>query len=162
MTMTPDACQFSMSMLLKQEAALTKQLSALLDREYAAITDKDFATFEEIITEKALTVEQLDLLEQERVALIEMAGHKPDPDGFLYFLQWCDPQQNITAAWEELLALAGKCRDQNLRNHHLIELCSRHTRETLRILRGEDEQPDLYQADGDTDTGHQNRSLARA
>ncbi len=162
MTMTPDACQFSMSMLLKQETALTRQLSELLDSEYAAITDKDFTTFEQIITEKALTVEQLDLLEQERIALIESAGHKPGPDGFLYFLQWCDPAQHITPHWEQLLTLAGKCRDQNLRNHHLIELCSRHTRETLRVLRGEDPHPDLYSADGDTDSGHENRTLARA
>jgi flagellar biosynthesis/type III secretory pathway chaperone len=162
MTMTPDACQFSMGMLLKQESALTQQLSDLLDREFAAITDKDFATFEQIIAEKALTIEQLDLLEQERIALIESAGHKPGPDDILYFLQWCDPAQNITPDWEQLLSLAGKCRDQNLRNHHLIELCSRHTRDTLRILRGEDPQPDLYQADGDTNSGHENRTLARA
>ncbi|MGB5260882.1 MAG: flagellar protein FlgN [Gammaproteobacteria bacterium] len=162
MTMTPDACQFSMSMLLKQETALTQQLSDLLDREFAAITDKDFAAFEQTVAEKALAVEQLDLLEQERVALIEAAGQKPGPGDFLYFLQWCDPAQNITPAWEQLLSLAGKCRDQNLRNHHLIELCSRHTRETLRILRGEDPQPDLYQADGDTGSGHENHTLARA
>ena len=68
MTMTPDACQFSMSMLLKQETALTEALSTLLDREYAAITDKDFTGFEQVIAEKALTIEQLDLLEQERNA----------------------------------------------------------------------------------------------
>jgi flagellar biosynthesis/type III secretory pathway chaperone len=162
MTMTPDACRFSMSMLLKQETALTRQLSELLDREYAAITEKDFATFEQTIAEKALTVEQMDLLGQERIALIESAGHKPGPDGILYFLQWCDPAQHITPDWEQLLALAGKCRDQNLRNHHLIELCSQHTRETLHVLRGEDPHADLYSADGDTDSGHENRTLARA
>ena len=162
MAMSPDTSRFSLNMLLKQVTSLTEQLSALLDREYAAITDRDFATFEGIITEKAQIVEQLDLLEQERTALVETAGHKPDADGFLHFLQCCDTQQNIGPVWEQLLVLAGKCRDQNLRNHHLIELCSRHTRDTLRILRGEDRQPDLYQADGDTDSGHRNRSLARA
>jgi len=162
MTMTPDACQFSMSMLLKQETALTRQLSELLDREYAAIIDKDFTTFEQTIAEKAQTVEQLDLLGQERIALIESAGHKPGPDGILYFLQWCDPAQHITPHWEQLLMLAGKCRDQNLRNHHLVEVCSRHTRETLRVLRGEDPHTDLYSAEGDTDSGHENRTLARA
>ena len=162
MTMTPDACQFSMSMLLKQETALTEQLSALLDREYTAITEKDFTTFEQTIAEKALTVEQLDLLEQERAALIESVGHKPGPEGILYFLQWCDPTQIITPAWQQLLTLVGKCRDQNLRNHHLIELCSRRTRETLHVLRGEDPHSDLYQADGETDSGHENRTLARA
>ena len=162
MNMTPDACQFSMNMLLKQEAELTRQLSALLDTEFAAITDKDFTDFEQTVHEKAMTVEQLDLLEQERIAMIESAGFKPGPDGILYFFDWCDPSNNITPHWETLLGLVGKCRDQNRRNHHLIELCSHHTRETLRILRGEEAQPDLYQPDGDTRGGHDNRSLARA
>ena len=162
MNMTPEACQFSMNMLLNQETELTRQLSALLDAEFAAISGKDFTTFEENIREKANTVEQLDLLEQERIALLESASFKAGPDGMLYFLEWCDPTGNITPGWEQLLSLAGTCRDQNRRNHHLIELCSRHTRETLRVLRGEEPHADLYSADGDTDNGHENRTLARA
>jgi len=161
--MTPEACQFSMNMLLQQETDLTRQLSRLLDIEYEAVIGKDFTAFERTISEKAQTVEQLDLIDQERAALIESAGHKPGPEGILFFLQWCDPKRVITPQWEQLLTLAGKCRDQNRRNLHLIELCSRNTRETLRILRGEDIQPDLYQADGgDSNSGHENRSLARA
>ena len=162
MNLTPDACQFSMSMLLRQETELTSQLSALLDAEFAAITDKDFTTFEQTVNEKSMTVEQLDLLEQERIALVESAGFETEPQKFSAFLEWCDPSANITPRWEQLLELAGKCSEQNRRNRHLIELCSRNTRETLRILRGEDEQPDLYQADGDTGSGHGQRSLARA
>lgn len=162
MTMTPDACQFSMKMLLNQETELTRQLSALLDAEFAAISGRNFTTFEENIREKANTVEQLDLLEQERIALLESASFKAGPDGMLYFLEWCDPTGNITPRWEQLLSLAGTCRDQNRRNHHLVELCSKNTRETLRILRGEEAQPNLYQPDGETSNGHENRSLARA
>ena len=162
MTMTPDACQFSMKMLLTQETALTEQLSALLDTEYQAITGKDFTTFEQTINDKHLTIEQLELLEQERFALIESADFKAGTDSILYFLQWCDPGQIITPRWEKLLALAGKCRGLNRRNQQLIELCSRNTRETLRILRGEETQQELYQADGDTSSGHDRRSLARA
>ena len=162
MNMTPDTCQFSMNMLLKQEAGLTRELSALLDTEYAAITGRDFTAFEQTVHEKAMTVEQLDLLEQERIAMIESAGFDPGPDGIVNFFGWCDSSNNITPHWETLLDLVGKCRDQNRRNHQLIELCSRHTRETLRILRGEEAQPDLYQPDGDTGSGHDNRSLARA
>ena len=162
MAMTADASRFSMSMLLKQETELTQQLSDLLDTEYTAITGKDFPSFEQTIDEKSTTVEQLDLLEQERIALLEMAGYKPGPDGILYFMQWCDPGQDISPLWEQLLALAGRCRGQNRRNHQLIEICSRHTRETLCILRGEDPQQELYGRNGDTDDYHGSRSLARA
>lgn len=161
MNMTPEACQFSMKLLLQQQAELTRQLSAMLDREYAAVTARDFDAFEQVVQEKSLTVEQLDLLEQERIALIESAGYREQPDAMGSFLTWCDPGQTLTPQWEQLLALAGTCRDHNRRNHQLIELCSRHTRETLRILRGEEAQPELYQPDGETDSGHDNRPLAR-
>jgi flagellar biosynthesis/type III secretory pathway chaperone len=162
MTMTPEACHFSMNMLLEQETDLTSQLSILLDTEYAAITGKDFTALEQTIKDKALTVEQLELLERERIALVESAGYKAGPDDILVFMQWCDPGKDIISRWEQLLTLARKCRDQNRRNHQLVELCSRHTRETLRILRGEGPQQDIYQADGDTDSGHDRRTLARA
>ena len=161
MTMTPEACQFSINMLLEQETDLTGQLSTLLDNEYAAITGKDFETFEQTIRDKTLTVEQLELLEKERISLLESAGYEPGPEGILLFMQWCDPGQDITPRWEQLLTLAAKCREKNRRNRQLIDLCSRHTRETLRILRGEEAQQDIYQADGDTDGGHDRRTLAR-
>lgn len=162
MSMTPDACQFSMSLLLRQETDLTRQLLELLDREFAAITNRDFPAFEQLINEKSMCIEQLDLLEQERIALTESAGYKPGPDGMLYFLQWCDPQKNISPRWDGLLGLAGQCRDRNRRNHQLVEMCSQNTRDVLRILRGEEPGATTYQADGDTRDDFDRKAIARA
>ncbi len=162
MSMTPDASQFSMNLLLKQETELTRQLLELLDREFAAITGRDFPDFEQIIGEKSMCVEQLDLIEQERIALTESAGYKPGPDGMLYFLQWCDPQKNISPRWDKLLSLASQCRDRNRRNHQLVEMCSQNTRDVLRILRGEEPGTATYQADGDTSDTFDRKAIARA
>jgi flagellar biosynthesis/type III secretory pathway chaperone len=161
MTRNPDACRLGIGALLQKELELTEQLETLLADEYQAIAGRDTETFERLVSDKQQQLVLLARLEQERVVMLEESGFDDGHAGMTGCLQWCDPRQQLAALWQNLLSVARICHDQNRKNQQLVELCSRHAREALHLLRGEDTHQDVYQADGETDDRHSSRSLAR-
>jgi len=156
-----DRCRSNIGTLLQKELSLTTQLKSRLDDEYLAIEGRDTLKFEQVVAEKARLLELLSGLEQERVAIQEAAGFDAGQTGFTDCLCRYDPQRQLVPLWQALQSHAGICRQLNRRNQQLVELCSRHVREALYLLRGEDPRQDTYQADGETDSGHSSRSIAR-
>jgi flagellar biosynthesis/type III secretory pathway chaperone len=161
MTMDPHAYRLAIGTLLQQELDLVTQFEALLADEYRVIAERDIAAFELIISDKTRRLGELARLEQERAAMQEGACFDAGHAGMTGCLTWCDPHNQLVPLWQNLLARARACHEQNRKNQLLADLCSRHARETLHLLRGEDPCQDLYQADGETDNRHGSRSLAR-
>ncbi|MGB5540416.1 MAG: flagellar protein FlgN [Gammaproteobacteria bacterium] len=162
MPVNQDACRLGISTLLQQELELAERFETLLGDEYRVIASRDIAALEQLIGDKARLLEQLAGLEQERTALLKGAGFETGHPGMTHCLRWCDPQQQITPLWQRLQSQARICDNLNRKNQQLVDLCSRHAREALHLLRGEEPGQNTYQADGESDHHHSSRSLAKA
>lgn len=148
--------------LVQQEISLVQQFITALEKEFAATTNRDIDTLEQVTEEKRVLVAELSALEQKRNRLLEDSGFAAGVAGIEPFLDWCDSQQQAGMPWNKLLELASICRAQNRKNRQLIELCSQHASEALRVLRGEEPGAETYCADGDRNQRPGGRSLARA
>jgi flagellar biosynthesis/type III secretory pathway chaperone len=162
MTTTPDNCRQSLHRLLQQETSAMQKLSVALQAEHNAILGRDTDALEQIVGEKLLAVNLVVELEQERTSLMESAGYRASTDGMLHLLKWCDRDDQLSAAWQQLLSIAGECREQNRLNHQQAEISSRYIHQALCVLRGEDPGRTTYGPDGDTGEQHRSRSLVRA
>lgn len=162
MTGNRETSRSNIGTLLQRELELTTRLQALLADEYRAIVERDTTCFEQVIADKAGLLDRLSGLEQERATIQESAGFAAGHAGMKDCLCWCDPRQQIVPLWQALQANAAVCHRLNRRNRQLAELCSRHVREALHLLRGEEVRQDTYLADGETDHRHSSRSIARA
>lgn len=159
---TRETCRTNIGNLLQRELELTTQLQPLLADEYRSIVERDTTCFEQLIADKAGLLERLSGLEQERATIQENAGFAAGHAGMEDCLCWCDPRQQLVPHWQALQAHAAVCHRLNRKNQQLAELCSRHVREALHLLRGEELRQDTYLADGETDHRHSSRSIARA
>lgn len=159
---SPDKYRFELRKLLHLEIELIRKFAGLLADEYRFISERDIAALELLLNDKNDLLEQLSGMEQERTRILEGAGfdtgHAAMPD----CLHWCDPQNELATLWNDLLSQARACHELNHRNQCLVDLCSRHAREALHVLRGEESGRDTYQADGVEDHRHSSRTLARA
>jgi flagellar biosynthesis/type III secretory pathway chaperone len=151
-----------MCKLLEQELAVSRQLKQLLAAEQAAITNHDIPAFEEIIASKQGTLEHLAAHEKARLFLLQSNGIKNGPEGMEDYIDSCQDNGLVADLWQQLLSIAGDCRDHNRKNHQLVELFSVHTRKALCILRGETTEQNVYGPGGDTSERHENRSIAIA
>lgn len=158
----PDISQARMCKLLEQELAVSRQLKQLLAAEQAAITNHDILAFEEIIASKQGTLEHLAAHEKARLFLLQSNGIKNGPEGMEDYIDSCQDNGLVADLWQQLLSIAGDCRDHNRKNHQLVELFSVHTRKALCILRGETTEQNVYGPGGDTSERHENRSIAIA
>ena len=162
MTINPGIQQAQMSKILGQELAASEQLMQLLAAEKMAITGHDIPAFEEAIEMKSSLLERLARYEQERIQLLESGGMKHDANSMNDYIKSCQGDGRLLQLWHRLLSTAADCRDHNRHNHQLVELFSAHTNKALRVLRGETTEENVYGPDGDTNTPHENRSLAIA
>ncbi|MGB5179366.1 MAG: flagellar protein FlgN [Gammaproteobacteria bacterium] len=151
-----------MCKLLEQELAVSRQLKQLLAAEQAAITNHDIPAFEEIIASKQGTLEHLAAHEKARLFLLQSNGIKNGPEGMEDYIDSCQDNGLVADLWQQLLSIAGDCRDHNRKNHQLVELFSVHTRKALCILRGETTEQNVYGPGGDSSERHENRSIAIA
>jgi flagellar biosynthesis/type III secretory pathway chaperone len=160
-THNPDNCRQQLGCLLDEELAAIRDLEQALAAELTAISNRDTSALEQALAEKLQGLEKMETLNQRRLALVESCGFQPDRDGMQSCLKWCDTGGTLQGLWQKLLAVAGRCRDSNLLNHHLVELGSRHMHKALCIIRGEDPDKALYNTLGNADDSHDRRSLAR-
>ncbi|MGB5605759.1 MAG: flagellar protein FlgN [Gammaproteobacteria bacterium] len=160
-THNPDSCRQRLGRLLEDEIAAIRELEQALATELAAITARDTTAIEQAAASKLQGLEKMEALNRQRLALIGACGFQPDREGMQSCLEWCDASGVFRHQWEELLALAGSCRERNRLNHHLVELGSRHMHQALCILRGEETDKALYDPLGNADDYHDRRTLAR-
>lgn len=154
-------CRRRLDDLLQREVVLTERFARLLADEFHSIAQRDIAALECLIEDKTHMLEELAGLERERMAALAGTGFITGHDGMAACLRWCDPQRLTLPRWESLLDRAQACSELNRKNQQLIDLCTRHTRDVLHVLRGEETDQQTYQADGETEHRHSNRSLAK-
>lgn len=148
--------------LLRQEKELADRFATLLAEEYRAVAERDIIALEQLIRDKSDMIEQLAAADRERTRLLAGAGYEDRRTAMMDCLQWCDHRHELSRSWQELQALARTCSELNRRNQRLVDLCCRHAREALTLLRGEETAQGTYEADGAADLRHGSRSLAKA
>ncbi|WBY00587.1 flagellar protein FlgN [Ramlibacter tataouinensis] len=122
-----------MRALLRQvsaETALVEAFLALLDEEAAALTGSRFEALPGITRRKDEAAERLAAADAVREQLLQALGHAGDRAGAAAAAGGPALQQ----AWERLLALAARARDQNHRNGVMIHAHLDFTRQSIAFL----------------------------
>jgi flagellar biosynthesis/type III secretory pathway chaperone len=140
----------------------TGRLDELLEQEFAALQVQDPRGLEEIAAQKQLVVSTLDNLETERRSMAAAAGFGADGDGMSQLLEWCGDDSTVAAAWQDLLALAGRCERDNRRNGAINLMRREQMRGAIAVLSGNSECAPVYGPTGREAASAEHRELARA
>ena len=87
--------------LLAEENAALAEFEALLDREHAALRQRDIDALEALADARQASVIGLLKLEDERRSLCSMLGYDTDLAGLARLIAWCDPQRTLARPYEE-------------------------------------------------------------
>jgi flagellar biosynthesis/type III secretory pathway chaperone len=148
--------------LLQAEGEAARQLAACLEQEQQALTELDAATLETVVGTKTQLLQQMEQHATERLRLASAAGY--DHASMAAFLAAVDPQDQLGADWQALLAALETCQHRNRVNGGIIELGRQRLHMTLALLRGQPSGPraNLYQANGRSPAQLDHRALGTA
>ena len=122
--------------ILQQQSDIADKLLGILTREFTALGGKDLQGFETILAAKQQSMEQLEELSRDILAMTRQhtTGKKDD---IAKFLRHVDPQGTwgLEALWEQVDTLLHQCRQKNSTNGKIISLNHRHIQQALEILR---------------------------
>jgi flagellar biosynthesis protein FlgN len=148
--------------ITEREVALIARFVELLKEEQDSLRGTDPSQLPELGTAKAALVEQLNALEDQRVAALAMpVGDKPRAA----MEKWlaANPAQLAAAVnWTKLLALADEARQLHQLNAGLVALHLQRTQEALAILHGRNASETLYGSDGQAATASGSRIVDSA
>lgn len=134
--------------ITEREVALIARFVELLKNEQESLRGTDTDQLPELGAAKAALVEQLNALEEQRVAALAMpAGEKPRAA----MEQWlaANPTQRAAAVnWTKLLSLAEEARQLHQLNAGLVARHLQRTQEALAILNGRTASETLYGSNG--------------
>lgn len=134
--------------ITEREVALIARFVELLKNEQESLRGTDTDQLPELGAAKAALVEQLNALEDQRVAALAMpAGETPRAA----MEQWlaANPTQRAAAVnWTKLLSLAEEARQLHQLNAGLVALHLQRTQEALAILNGRTASETLYGSNG--------------
>lgn len=134
--------------ITEREVALIARFVELLKNEQESLRGTDTDQLPELGAAKAALVEQLNALEEQRVAALAMpAGETPRAA----MEQWvaANPTQRAAAVnWTKLLSLAEEARQLHQLNAGLVALHLQRTQEALAILNGRTASETLYGSNG--------------
>lgn len=134
--------------LCEREIELVSRFIAALNEEQEFLKVADTAPLPDLSAAKLALVEQLNVLEGERMAAIGMTGSPSDRVTMEDWLARNTDDVNATVAWEKLRILAREAKTLHELNGKLVDLHLRNTKEILNILTQESRQPGLYGASG--------------
>lgn len=147
---------------LKMGRVCAQRVLALLEQERQALADRDGAAIEKIIPLKIEAFERWEQTEQQRLTLLHEAGFTPDNAGMEQCLEQLESIPQFRTAWQKLLDLTVRCREENDTNGTMIEVNRRHTTEALAILSGQPIRPTGYAASGNAQRSADHRLLGEA
>lgn len=139
-----------------------KQLCLILEKEQQALLSEDHAALEQLIEQKLLTSQSLDLIEMQRQNIMSSAGLNTDNDSMPSFLLANQTNTNfrpLIKSWESLMALLKESANQNQLNGILLEKQRQHVQRALKILLEQSSSPDIYDAGGATSQPKYTRSV---
>ncbi len=150
--------------VLQREINQLQNLMHALEQEYAALSEQQTETLEQVVSKKHENIRALEHLGEQREALL--ASMKTITQEQLSKAVGGDSDFWLAGLWNELVLLAAKCQDMNRVNGSIVELVSRQSRHALDILRGispdPEARPELYDQSGYKTLSPQSHSLTKA
>lgn len=159
--------QQEITQILQTEVECVRLLLKSLELEYEALAEHHSATLEEVVRDKQLKIQQLEVVSRQRENLLASfdntnanidAGNNQQNRHY----QFNDNKQ-LTELWDELVNLAEACREKNRVNGSIVDTVSRQSRHALDILRGispdASADSELYDNAGQTKSFANKRSL---
>lgn len=128
--------------VIARQFEVAQSLLAALEQERTALAALDTEAVDAAGTDKVARLEEMEELESERRALIEVDDFDAaTPDD-------ADPDNPLGATWTRLLELLKRCRLLNESNGALVAQQRRHVQQALTLLSGGTAEGDVYGPDG--------------
>lgn len=156
---TQSAARARLSRMLESGIEAASMLGTHLAAERTALEQHDAAALEIAARDKQHGLLTLELLENERFALLNECGYKDDQDGMREMQTWCDQDGVLEARWQSYLAVAKECQQANLTNGAIMRLRHQQIASALAALSGS--SPQTYGPSGKSGNGG-SRALAEA
>lgn len=148
--------------ITEREVALIARFVELLKEEQESLRGTDATALPALGSAKAALVEQLNVLEDQRLAALAMpAGEKPRT-AMEHWLAANPSQRTAAVNWTKLLTLAEEARQLHHLNAGLVALHLQRTQEALAILHGRTAGETLYGSNGQAATASGSRIVDSA
>ncbi|WP_313518313.1 flagellar protein FlgN [Pseudomonas sp.] len=147
--------------LFIEDIGHAEQLLELLESETQALTHRDLASLETILTSKQTLLALLDQHGKQRSRVLVSLNLSADRAGLQVLAKASAKGEELLAAGDRLSTLLRECQDGNLRNGRLIRASQTSVTKLLGILRGA-EAPNLYNNRGATSRTAYQRPLSQA
>lgn len=140
----------------EQDLPATTQLLHLLESERKALEQRKYDDFQEIVSDKHALLAQLETHSTVRQQLLEQAGFTDERS----CLQAAGQQAPATAkAWQQLGTQWLRCQELNEINEKIAKRTRLVVGQILDLMRGQSNQPKLYNQSGDTSASNSGRTI---
>ena len=137
----------SLNALIEQDIALISRFISVLQEEQVTLKHARIADLPALTADKSRLVDQLNTLEDERLAML---GLDRQPGAMEAWLKDNPGERLAAESWQKLLELARKAKSTHQINARLLDMHARQTSELLAALTRQVEKPALYGASGQT------------
>lgn len=148
--------------ITEREVTLIARFVELLKEEQESLRGTDPSQLPELGAAKAALVEQLNALEDQRVAALAMPVADKPRAAMEKWLAANPAQRAAAVNWTNLLALADEARQLHQENAGLVALHLQRTQEALAILHGRSANETLYGSNGQAATASGSRIVDSA
>lgn len=156
---TQSAARARLGRMLESGIAAATAFAGHLVAEREALEQQDTAALDCAARDKQHSLLTLELVENERVALLEECGFSNDHDGMRALQEWCDRDGALDDQWQNYLAVARECQQANMTNGAILRLRHQQIASAIAALSGA--SPQTYGPSGSNDSSG-SRALAEA
>ena len=137
-------------------------LKTSLESERQALEDGDTGSLFAALDSKARCADELQSLEEMRLALCSQLGFEHGPSQMQHAIEWCDQDYVVANGWQHLMDVASECRALNLTNGAIIRGRKSQIESGLAVLRGSAADNATYERGRPMSPALPPRSLAEA
>lgn len=148
--------------ILEREIELVSRFVGILNTEQECLTQGNADPLSDIAADKSALVEQLNVLEGQRMAAIDLPEHASDLPSMEKWLQDHADDLASASAWQKLREVAREAKVLHELNGQLVATHLKNTTEALAILTQQASQSTLYGASGQTTTATGSRIVDSA
>ncbi len=161
---SPETCHTKLMALLVHQTEELDAINTYLGEIKSAIVESDTESLNTLITQQRLPIAEMDDLESQRNCLLEMYGFKPDRDGLLSCIAWCDRGEAISRQYELFRQALLRLQRAIQVNSLLVSKGRERVRQSLQLIMGQpaSEQVTTYSSRGKTEENNNYRTIAQA
>jgi flagella synthesis protein FlgN len=146
--------------ILSPTVEAARRLKGALEDERSALENEDMPGLAAAGSRKRVHIGELEKLEARRRQLLERFRYDNDLSSMRSFIEACDDNGVLAARWRELIEVLEQCRHLNTVNGTVVQARRHQVAEALSVVRGSDNDVEVYGPGGKTETTGRFRALA--